>query len=131
MLCFITLLASVMQVTFLSNTPLVSVEYQNQTPQEVVMLDEKAHKKLLAEANEAAEKAEELYRQHVNTLVNCDDERPQAQSYGRLNRAIERCRQLRGLLDDGSREAARLEKIIEDFYALDVPEQEEDRTLES
>ena len=95
------------------------------------MLDKEVQEKFLKEAVEVAEKAEELYRQHANTLSNRNDEVPQANSYWKLSREVARCRQLSGLLSAPGLEGARLKQIIEAFDFLEVPELEEDRTFES
>ena len=94
------------------------------------MLDKEDQEKFIKEAVEVVEKCEELSRQRANAFSN-NDEVLQAQLYWKLKRGISRCRQLKGLLAPGSFEFAKLEQIIEAFDALDEPEMEEIRTLES
>lgn len=94
------------------------------------MLDTESKEKLLAKADEAAEEAEELYSKYANA-VGSDGKGSQANSYGNLREAIDRCRPIQGMLKAENLVVLRLEKIIKDFDALEDPGLEEFRTLES
>lgn len=91
------------------------------------MLDKKVRKKLLAEVPEIAEHVEELFRQHSNDFADHDGISAQFKSYRLLSRGVNRCRQLKGLLDAEKLkyDNERLEKIIEAFAALEKPKLEE------
>lgn len=91
------------------------------------MLDRKVRKKLLAEVPEIAEEVEELFRQHANSAADNDDLSAQFKSYRLLSRGVNRCRQLKGLLNAEKLKCdnERLEKIIAAFEALEKPKLDE------
>lgn len=87
------------------------------------MLDKKVQEKLLAEVPEIAEEAEDLFRQHSNDFADHGSVSAQLKSYMLLSQGVNRCRQLKGMLDAGKvkYDNERLEKIIEAFDALEEP----------
>ena len=90
------------------------------------MLNKEAHEKILAEILEAVNEAEGLYRQHSNDVIDDDGVSAQVKSYRLLRREVNRCRQLKGLLDAEKLkyDNKRLENIIEAFDALEEPKLE-------
>ena len=90
------------------------------------MLDEKTQNKFLAEATEAAEETEELFRTHAKAILDRGNVMTQVRSYRRLSQEVDRCRQLSGFLEAEKLEydKDRFEKIIEAFDALKEPKLE-------
>ena len=93
----------------------------------IAMLDKKARKKLLAEAKETVELSEELFREHANDFVEHYGISAQFKSYWLLSCGVNRCRQLKVLLDAEKLkyDNERLERIIGAFDTLEKPQMDE------